>query len=93
MNDRSNILLILLAVGIWVLILQNAGIIPPIMAVHAQTRVVDVNIVGADLPLDINLHSVVGRELIESSKGMYIGVSGVNNTLVPIQWGEVSITP
>ena len=78
MSDRLSVLLTAIAVGIWVIVLQNAGVVPPIPTLRAQA------------PIDVNLYSVVGRPLVESKTGMLIGVSGANNTLIPINWGEVT---
>jgi len=92
MTNRKNTLSALIAFGIWVLVLQNAGVIPPITTVKAESqRVLDVNIVSSHQPLDINLHSVVGRDLVESKAGMSIGVSGADNTIIPIHWGEMTV--
>lgn len=102
MSDRSFPVLVVIAIGVWVLILQNAGVIPEIPTVSAEAQLtqavrvvgqVDVNITDAENTLDVNLHSVVGRRLVESSRGMAIGVSGEKNTLIPINWGEVSVVP
>ena len=41
--------------------------------------------------IDVNLSQVVGRNLVESKSGMFIGVSSTSNTVIPINWGEVSI--
>lgn len=87
------------AVGIWVVVFQNAGLIPPISSSRVQTVtghvIVDgpvaVNVEEVSQPLDINLHSVVGRPLVESEQGMDIGVSSIKNIVIPIHWGEVSI--
>ena len=102
MNDRLFPLLTIIALGIWVLVFQNAGLIPAIPSVRAQAnqaatgrvRVVgpvDVNVIDIQQPLDVNLHSVVGRQLVESQGGMEIGVSSANNTIIPIHWGEISV--
>lgn len=99
MDVRLFRLLTLIAAGIWVLVLQNAGLLPAVPSVQANqtSRVqidgtVDVKVVETDEPLDINLHSIVGRQLIESKTGMTIGVAR-RNTLIPIHWGEVTIVP
>lgn len=42
--------------------------------------------------VDINLSEIVGRSLVESKKGMYIGVSSAEGRIIPtLHWGEVSI--
>ena len=100
MIDRLFRLTVLIGVvGIWILVFQNAGLIPPISSSRVQTVTGDVRVVGPVAvnveevlePLDINLHSVAGHPLVESKEGMYIGVSSTKNTVIPIHWGEVSI--
>src|SRR3990172_2221576 len=103
MNSRklSNILLIFTVIALWIIVLQNANIIPPISkevviignTVRVQGRVdVDntVDIAGSvtiDNTVDVNLKEVVGDELVTSKNGMYIGVSSTENTIIPIHWG------
>jgi LPS O-antigen subunit length determinant protein (WzzB/FepE family) len=41
--------------------------------------------------VNVNLDQVVGRSLVESERGMYIGVNSISNTIIPINWGEISI--
>ena len=57
------------------------GLIPSIKTVHAQ---------GV---MDVKLHSVVGRQLVESKKGMYIGVSSTGDAIIPVHWGEITVAP
>ena len=105
MNDRLLQFTVLIGVvGIWVLIFQNAGMISPVssrrvepdqpLTITGRVRIdgpVDVNVLDIQQPLDVNLHSVVGRALVESKQGMDIGVSSAKNTVIPIHWGEISI--
>lgn len=92
--SKPSVVSILIALGIWLLVLQNAGLIPSVKTVNAQgPSVTDVRIVGSYSPVDVNLHSVVGRQLVESKKGMFVGVSSTGDTIIPIHWGEISIAP
>ncbi len=98
-------LIVALAVGVWVIVLQNSGIIPRvetqyvkvanIVAVRGSVDVdntVDVRgSVDVDNTVDMNLSEVVGYSLVTSKKGMHIGVISVNNTIIPIDWGEVDV--
>jgi hypothetical protein len=70
--QQSGILSIVTAIGIWVLVLQNAGVIPTIATAHAQQRVVDVNIVSSDVTLDTNIagSDVTLNTNIESSEAV-----------------------
>ncbi len=108
MNSRklSNILLIFTVIALWIIVLQNANIILPISkevviignTVKVQGKVdVDntVDIAGSvtiDNTVDVNLKEVVGYELVTSKNGMYIGVSSTENTIIPIHWGDISIS-
>lgn len=59
-RTRTNTLLAAIAIGVWALVLQNAGILPTLITANAQTttnRVIDVRIVGSDTTLDVNLES------------------------------------
>ena len=96
---KNTIALYLIALGVAVIALQNAGIIPPLKT--AKTRIegtvpvkglVDVgNPVSVQGLVDVNLSEIVGRQLVESTRGMYIGVNSVSNTIIPIHWGEMSV--
>ncbi|MGP8201952.1 MAG: hypothetical protein ACLQU4_20875 [Limisphaerales bacterium] len=123
---KNTIALYLIALGVVIIALQNAGIIPPIKVAHPQmvgpievTGTVDVgNTVTVDgsvdidkinSPVDVNgpvevegsvgidgsvtadLSSVAGYDLVRSVDGMNIGVASVSNTLIPINWGEMSM--
>jgi hypothetical protein len=79
--SKPNVVSILIALGVWLLVLQNAGLIPSVKTVHAQ---------GV---MDVNIHSVVGRQLVESKKGMHIGVSSTGDTIIPVHWGEITVVP
>ena len=101
-------LISLLIVGVWVIAFQNAGLISPVSTptvrvigsvdVDNTVRVrgsVDVdNTVSIDTfgALDVNIAEVVGHNLVSSKKGMYIGVSSTENTIIPINWGEIGIS-
>lgn len=109
MTERFNrALLIAGVVGVWLLVLQNLGLVPrlrPLEAtirvpvpVHGQVEVentVDVTgSVSVDSiwdTVDVNFARIVGRELIESERGMYIGVASTDNHVIPIHWGDVSV--
>ncbi len=93
---RITLPLYLISIGVAVIALQNAGVIPP----HEQQKVVVTDIgaavevrgnVDVDNTVDVNLSQVVGHDLVESKNGMYIGVNSTQNTVIPINWGEVSI--
>jgi hypothetical protein len=47
--------------------------------------------VSLSAPVDVNLSAIVGRQLVESQSGMYIGVSSISNTVIPIHWGEMTV--
>ncbi len=103
-------LVVLLVIGVWAVVLQNSGLIPPVstpkvdVANTVQVRgSVDVdNTVSVDVdntvtvdtngPIDVNLAKVVGYSLVSSRQGMYIGVSSTDNTVIPIHWGEITIS-
>jgi hypothetical protein len=95
---KNNLPLYLIAVGICIIILQNAGIIHPLnestitVSKIKQSVTVsgDVSVLG---DVNANLSSVAGYDLVSSKKGMYIGVKSVDNTIIPIHWGEISIAP
>jgi hypothetical protein len=118
---KNTIALYLIAFGVAVIALQNAGIIPPVKAAisHLDSTVpitarIDgtvpvtgsVNIantvsvqgsvevdkpVSLSAPVDVNLSAIVGRQLVESQSGMYIGINSVSNTVIPIHWGEITV--
>jgi hypothetical protein len=92
---KTTLPLYLIGAGIVVLILQNAGIIRPL---HPPTTVVAGPVtvqgyvgVASAAPLDVNISHLVGRPLVESAHGMYIGVSGLSNNIIPIHWGEMTV--
>lgn len=109
MDDRFNrAVLLFLALGVWILVLQNAGLIPPlkrpVVSVSdpievrgvvniANTVEIDGEVAVSEIreTVNVNLSAVVGRDLVESKRGMYIGVSSADNKVIPIHWGEVSI--
>ena len=90
----------LLVLGVWAIVLQNSGLIPPVSApkvdVANTIRVrgsVDVdNTVDVRGSVDVNLSEVVGHSLVSSQRGMYIGVNSTENTIIPIHWGEITIS-
>jgi hypothetical protein len=109
MPDRYYRLLVLIGVvGVWVLVLQNAGVIP---ALRPQSVKVDgavivsgevdvgntvqiegtVNVDNISSTVDVNFAQVVGRDLVESERGMFIGVSSNDDRVIPVHWGEVSV--
>ena len=89
----------LLAVCI-VIALQNAGIVVPYRQRTTPVSIADSvdvevgNTVAVDVnnTVDVNLSEVVGAELVQSQTGMFIGVSSTKNTIIPINWGEISIS-
>ena len=92
---KNTIALYLIALGVGVIALQNAGIIPPLKT--ARTRIEGTVPVNTENPVsirgavDVNLSEIVGRQLVESASGMSIGVASVSNTVIPIHWGEMSV--
>jgi hypothetical protein len=101
---KNNLPLYLICVGIFVIILQNAGIITPLKTstvnvskIQSSVRVVgDVDVtgnVGIVGDVDANLNSIAGYGLVTSARGMFIGVNSISNTIIPINWGQISITP
>jgi hypothetical protein len=99
------VLVFFLVTGVWAIVLQNFGFIPPISKprVNVDNTVdirgsVDVDntvdirgSVDVDNTVDINVAEVVGYGLVCSKLGMHIGVNSTSNTIIPINWGEVSI--
>ena len=101
---KNTIALYMIAIGVAVIALQNAGIIPPLKTGKTQIdgtvvvkgsvdvdNTVDVDVQNVTPTIDVNLSEIVGRQLVESVNGMFIGVTSTSNTLVPINWGEISI--
>jgi len=99
-------LVMLLVLGVWAIVLQNSGLLPPILAPKVDVantvwvrgsvdvgNTVDVRgSVDVDNTADVNLSEVVGHSLVSSKHGMYIGVSSIENTIIPIHWGEITIS-
>lgn len=94
-HEKAILLLVsLLVIGIWMIVLQNTGLIPPIF-IHKVDVVNTVDVSGSvdvDNTVDVNLAEVVGHSLLSSKRGMYIGVSSTENTVIPINWGEIAIS-
>ena len=99
MNDliRRTLPLYLIVIGILVIALQNAGIISP----HNPPKIVVTKVFGSvevegtvDVgnTVDVNLAAVVGTTLVQTQNGMQIGVNSTQNTVIPINWGEIEIT-
>lgn len=93
---KNTLPLYLIAVGIFIIILQNAGVIRPLhentVAVSKIEQTVDVSgSVDISGDVDANISSVAGHGLVSSKTGMFIGVSSTENTVIPIHWGEISI--
>jgi hypothetical protein len=94
------VLNLILTIGVWVLVLQFAGIIPqhkiPLVRVMGNVSVINtVGVTGSvdvDNTIDVNLSEVVGYGLVCSQQGMYIGVNSTKNTIIPIHWGEISVS-
>jgi multidrug efflux pump subunit AcrA (membrane-fusion protein) len=103
---KTKLPLYLIAVGVAIIALQNAGIIRPLRTPYvavagsvAVTGSVDidntVDVTGSvdiNNTVDVNLAEVVGTMLVQSKDGMAIGVSSTANTVIPISWGEISIS-
>lgn len=94
---KNTLPLYLIAVGIIIIVLQNAGIIRPLhentVAVSKIEKTVNVSgSVDVSGDVDANISSVAGHYLISSKTGMYIGVRSTENTVIPIHWGEISIS-
>ncbi len=98
-SKTLTMLVFAITIALWILVLQNAGIIEPLnRAEVVVANTVDVwgsvdvsGTVEVDNTVDVNLAEVVGSRLVKSKRGMYIGVSSTKNTVIPIHWGEVSI--
>ncbi len=83
-NISLNAILIAIGLGIWVMVLQNAGVIPKIVGTEHGTQTVYVtggNInadvsgsVSVENEVDINISSVNGRQAKSYSNGL-LGVS------------------
>ena len=100
MNKETPHRLVLVALLASILVVQILILnrIPPPVKVGQDVRMeVDVENISQPVwvtlsdTVDVNLSEVVGRQLVESERGMYIGVNSVENTVIPINWGEVSI--
>lgn len=92
MSDRFFRVVVLAGVvGVWILVFQIAGLG---RTLRTGPITVDgtVAIDKISTPVDVNLMQLVGNDLVASQQGMYIGVSSKDNTIIPIHWGEVSIT-
>ncbi len=104
-NKSQKILLFSIAISLWIIVLQNFGVINPISTKEVFiVNTVDVEgyidlndpievtgVVSIDDVLDINLNQVAGYELVTSKNGMYIGVNSTENTIIPINWGTFNI--
>jgi hypothetical protein len=42
--------------------------------------------------LDVNLSSIAGQGIVNSKAGAAIGFESTKNTVIPINWGEISIS-
>lgn len=83
-NISLKAILIAIGAGIWVLVLQNAGIIPKVVGTENGTQTVyvkggniDADVSGSvsvDNEVDINISSVNGRQAKSYSNGL-LGVS------------------
>ena len=81
-NISQKVVLITIAVGIWAIVLQNAGVIPTSQNVKVVNTVdvsgnVDANISGSvsvDNTVDINIEEVNGYQAKSFDKGL-LGVS------------------
>lgn len=99
---RTTVPLYLILLCLILIALQNAGFIPA----HKQQRItvtriedavdiasieraVDVNVGDT---VSVNLAEIVGTTLVQSKNGMNIGVSSTQNTVIPINWGEITIS-
>lgn len=99
MKDKfTKIILISIAISLWIIVLQNFGIIDPIKRNYVyigNTLDVSGNVdvsgtVDIGNTVDINLSEVVGYPLVTSKRGMFIGVNSTENTVIPIHWGSIS---
>ncbi len=84
---------VLIVVGIWTIVFQNAGIIQPVSR-HKINIGNSVDIRGTvDIGniVDVNFAELVGERLVSSENGMLIGVKSTKNTVIPISWGEVKV--
>ena len=83
--------LVLTVIAICLVHMQIRSHLSPSPAQAADT--IDVRIVDAYVPLDFNLASVAGYPLVKSRTGMVIGMRGADLSIVPVHWGEVSVSP
>jgi len=68
--DLDRILFVLMAVGVWIIVLQNAGAIPTIQSVHVESGSLRANVSGSvDVDntvrvsgdVDVNIDRINGR--------------------------------
>ena len=105
-NKIIKITLSLITLALWIIVLQNARIIKPVskdivlvgntVDINGSVEVentVDINgSVEVENTVDVNLDQVVGYQLVTTQRGMHIGVSSTENTVIPVDWGEIGIT-
>lgn len=90
MNKVAVGLLALIATCALVIVLQNARLIPPIG--DPQITPVMGTVAILDPVLNVNLAQVEGRKLVETERGMMIGVASADGKyVVPINWGSLRI--
>ena len=80
-NNSTKALLISIAVGIWVLIFQNAGIIPKLIGTENGTQTVyvtggsvDAKVSGSvsvDNTVDVNIHEINGYNQVTTGIGTH----------------------
>ena len=77
-----------------IIVMQNAGIIRPVrestVSVSKISQEVETKITNSEI--DVNLSSVAGHDLGSTLTGAHIGFSGPSRTIIPIDWGSISIT-
>ena len=77
-----------------IIVMQNAGIIRPVrestVSVSKISQEVATKISNSEI--DVNLSSVAGHDLGSTLTGAHIGFYGASKTIIPIDWGSISIT-
>lgn len=80
-NISLKAILIAIGLGIWVIVLQNAGVIPKLVGTENGTQTVyvtggninaDVNgSVSVDNTVDVNIHEINGHNQVTTGKGTH----------------------
>ncbi|WP_405383760.1 hypothetical protein [Maribacter sp. LLG6340-A2] len=79
-NTSLKTILIVIGIGIWAIVLQNAGIIPTKQNVYVKGGYVDAEVTGSvdvsgsvdvDNTVDINIHEINGYNEVTTGRGTH----------------------